>query len=149
MGYLISRDTILLQPQTALTGVAGSFTTLAASGATALTGTFSYKGLKPIADPGNGNAISVALSGVVPIVTVGVETRTIADPAVVGQEMIIGFKTDGGNCVITTASPVNQTGNNTLTGEDVGDYIHLVAIEDGADIEWRIVANDGWALSTV
>ncbi len=102
-----------------------------------------------IADPGDGNAIPVTRSGYVPLVTGGAETRTLADPAAPGLTLDIYFKTDGGNGVITSASPVNQTGNNTLTFEDVGDHIRLASIEDGSDIEWRVVANDGIALSTV
>ena len=102
-----------------------------------------------IADPGDAGAIPVTKSGTVPIVTAGAETRTLADPSFPGQILNIGLKTDGGNAVITTTSPVNQTGNNTLTGADVGDHIALIAIEDGSDIEWRVLANDGWGLTTV
>lgn len=141
-----ARDHAVYTDAEAIAAVEGE-ATLALSGAVAVSGTLSYKGLLPITDPGNGGAIPVTVSGVVPIVTGGAETRTLADPLAVGQEMIIGLKTYIGDCVITSASPVNQTGNTILTGGAVGAYIHLVAIEDEADIEWRIVANDGWALS--
>jgi predicted RecA/RadA family phage recombinase len=102
-----------------------------------------------IADPGDGEAIPVTVSGSVSLVSAGAETRTLADPTFVGQQLSLGFKTDGGDVVVTSASPVNQTGNNTLTFADVGDHLQLTAIEDGSDIEWRVVANDGVALSTV
>lgn len=102
-----------------------------------------------IADPGDAGAIPVTASGSVSLVSSDAETRMLGDPTFVGQELSLGFKTDGGDVVITTASPVNQTGNNTLTFADVGDHLQLTAIEDGADIEWRVVANDGVALSTV
>jgi hypothetical protein len=126
VGVLVARDRILFNP-TAYTDA----------------------GANTIADPGASGAIPVTKSGSVALVTAGSETRTIADPSFPGQTLNLYLKTDGGNCVITTASPANQTGNNTLLGEDVGDHVSLQAIEDGADIEWRIVANDGWALSTV
>lgn len=111
-------------------------------------------GMQPavIADPGDAGAISVAEGwAVCSLVTAASgETRTLADPQRVGARISFGFKTDGGgDCVITAASPVNQTGNNTLTFADAGDHLVLEAIEDGSDIEWRIVANDGVALSTV
>lgn len=109
-------------------------------------------GMQPaiVADPGDAGAISVAEGwAVCSLVTAGAETRTLADPQRVGARISFGFKTDGGDCVITAASPVNQTGNNTLTFADAGDHLVLEAIEDGSDIEWRIVANDGVALSTV
>jgi len=102
-----------------------------------------------IADPGASGAIPVIKSGSVSIVSAGAETRTVADPSFVGQTLNIGLKTDGGAVTLTAASPVNQTGNNTLIFADVGDHLLLMASEDGADIEWRIVANDGAALSTV
>jgi hypothetical protein len=51
--------------------------------------------------------------------------------------------------VITVASAINQTGNNTITMADVRDYIRLQAIESGSSKVWAVVANDGAALSTV
>ena len=111
-------------------------------------------GLQPsvIADPGDAGAIVVTEGfGIVALVTTegGGETRTIADPQRAGQMLSLSFKTDGGDCVITTASPANQTGDNTLTFADAGDHLMLIGSDNGADIEWRIVANDGVALSTV
>jgi predicted RecA/RadA family phage recombinase len=102
-----------------------------------------------IADPGNGGAIPVTASGYVPIVTAGAETRTLAAPTFVGQELLIYIKTDGGTAVITVASAINQTGNNTITMAEVRDVIRLVAIESGANKVWHVVSNDGAALSTV
>ena len=97
-------------------------------------------GVQPsiIADPG--------ASGAIPV-TAGSETRTIAIPQRVGQRISFGFKTDGGNCAITAASAVNQTGNTVMTFADAGDHLVLEAIENGAALAWRIVANDGAALS--
>lgn len=102
-----------------------------------------------IVDPGDGNAIPVTRSGYVPLVTAGAETRTLADADAPGLTLDLYFKTDLGNCVVTSASPINQAGNNTMTFADVGDHLRLTSIEDGADLEWRAVANDGVALSTV
>ena len=102
-----------------------------------------------IADPGASGAIPFIKSGSVSIVSASTETRTLADPSFVGQTLNIGLKTDGGTVTLTAASPVNQTGNNTLAFADVGDHIMLIASEDGSDIEWRVGANDGISLSTV
>ena len=102
-----------------------------------------------IADPGDAGAIPVTASGTCPLVTAGAETRTLAIPTQVGRMLSLAFKTDGGNCVITVASPVNQANNNTLTFADAGDQLLLVAIDEGAALAWRIVCNDGVALSTV
>lgn len=102
-----------------------------------------------IADPGNAGAIPVTQSGYVPIVTAGSETRTLAIPTFIGQELLLYIKTDGGTAVITVASAINQTGNNTITMADVRDVIRLVAIESGSNKVWHVVSNDGAALSTV
>lgn len=102
-----------------------------------------------IADPGNAGAIPVTQSGYVPIVTAGSETRTLAAPSFIGQELVLYIKTDGGTCVITVASAINQTGNNTITMADVRDVIRLVAIESGSSKVWHVVSNDGAVLSTV
>lgn len=103
----------------------------------------------PIADPGNAGAIPVTASGYCPIVTAGSETRTLAAPTFIGQELLLYIKTDGGTCVITVASEINQTGNNTITMADVRDVIRLIAIESGSNKVWHVVSNDGAALSTV
>lgn len=104
-----------------------------------------------IADPGNAGAIPVTVAGYCPLVTAAGETRTLADPSYDGQVIDLFFKTDAGDCVVTAASPVNQAGNNTLTFADEGDHIKLIGYTGftvgGA--EWRVVANDGVALSTV
>ncbi len=102
-----------------------------------------------IADPGNAGAIPVTASGVCEIVTAGAETRTLAAPSFLGQTLEICMKTDGGDGVITCATTVNQTGNNTITLNDAGDCVTLIAKRNGADLRWSVVANDGATLSTV
>lgn len=102
-----------------------------------------------IADPGNAGAIPVTASGRVAIVTAGAETRTLAVPTIVGQRLLLYMKTDGGDAVITSAAAFNQTGNNTITMNDAGDSLELVAIESGANLRWRVVYNDGCTLATV
>jgi len=125
----------------------------AASGDTTVDVAFEQNRPEPLAavidDPGDAGAIPVARSGSVQIVTAGAETRTLAIPTYAGQTLAIGFKTDGGDCVITADVAVNQTGNNTLTLADAGDAIELVAIEKAAALVWRVRSNDGVGLTTV
>ena len=102
-----------------------------------------------ITDPGDAGAIGVTRSGTCPLVTADAETRTLAIPSFAGQQLNLGFKTDGGDCVVTVASGVNVTGNNTLTFDNAGEHILLAAIEVGAALAWRVLANDGVGLSTV
>jgi hypothetical protein len=102
-----------------------------------------------ITDPGNAGAIPVTKSGSVAITTAGAETRTIAIPGLAGITIAISLNVDGGDCVITAAAAVNQTGNNTITMGDAGDTIVLTAVLVGAALRWRVLVNDGCALSTV
>ena len=100
-------------------------------------------------DPGDEGAIPVTQSGHVALTTAAAETRTLAVPTEKGQILDITLDVDGGDAVITVAAGVNQTGNNTLTGADAGDHIRRVGVQVGGALVWRVVANDGWALSTV
>lgn len=103
-----------------------------------------------LGDPGASGNILAHRSGYVKLVSAGAETRTLDDPVFPGQELHLFFETDGGDITLTADSAVNQTGNNTLIFADAGDHIFLVGGRDGAgDYEWRVVANDGVALSTV
>lgn len=102
-----------------------------------------------IPDPGDAGAISVQKSGYVNLVTTGAETRTLAAPLFVGQLIQLNFITDGGDCVVTVATTVNQTANNTVTFADAGDHQLLQAGQTGTNLRWREVANDGAALTTV
>jgi len=102
-----------------------------------------------IADPGDAGAIPITGSGSVALVSAAAETRTLADPAAAGFILNIYFKTDVDDITLTSASPMNQTGNNTWVCADTGDNLVLISVEDGADFEWRVLAEDGGTLSTV
>lgn len=107
------------------------------------------RGIEPpiIRDPGNGGAIDVSRPGLCEITTTGAETRTIADPTFRGQQIDLNMVVDGGDCVITSASPINQTGNTTITLNDVGDFVRLVGKYNATDgWEWEVIVNDGASL---
>ena len=109
-------------------------------------------GVEPaiIPDPGNAGAIAVNDSGICELTSAGAETRTLADPTFRGQCIEFVFVVDAGDCVVTTASPVNQTGNNTVTFADVGDHQLLMGAYNATDgWEWKEVVNDGAGLTTV
>jgi hypothetical protein len=102
-----------------------------------------------IVDPGDAGAIPVTESGTCAMESAGAETRTIDDPTFMGQEIALIDDTHVGNIVVTAASAVNQTGNNTLTFGAVEDACVLRAMTVAGALIWRVVANDGVALSTV
>jgi len=102
-----------------------------------------------ITDPGDAGAIPVTKSGSVAITTAAAETRTIAIPAIAGITIAVSMDVDGGDCVITAAAAINQTGNNTITLNDAGDIIVLTAVQKAGALVWRVLVNDGCTLSTV
>lgn len=126
------------------------------SGAAASGDSFIRLGMVPnfengwVDDPGDAGLINAAHNSIVEIVTAGAETRTLKDPLFSGTILTLTMKTDGGNCVVTAETAINQLGNNTLTFADANDQITLVSIPNGASAyKWSIIATDGVALSTV
>ena len=96
-----------------------------------------------IPDPGNGGAFDVSRSGIIEVTTGGAETRTLPDPTFRGQQIDIYMVADGGDCVITAASPVNQTGHTTITLSAIGGFIRLVGKYNPTDgWEWQEIAED-------
>jgi hypothetical protein len=105
-----------------------------------------------ISDPGDAGSLGASYdSFYCELTSAGAETRTLADPLVGGITAVITMRTDGGNIVMTAATAVNATGNNTLTFADAEDSIVLVSVADGAsDYKWAALTIDGGvALSTV
>lgn len=101
-----------------------------------------------IADPGTGAAIPVTQNGVCMITTAAAETNTLAIPTFVGQELCLIMDTRvGGDRVVTSAQAINQAGNTIMTFGAAGDMIVLRAMKVGGALRWRVVANDGVALS--
>ena len=100
-------------------------------------------------DPGNGNYLVVDRDrGVVELVTAAAETRKLADPERSGLMLTLTLKTDGGDCVVTADTALNQSGNTIMTFGDAGDTVLLQSIPDGATgYKWKIIGNDGVALS--
>ena len=100
-----------------------------------------------VTDPGDEGVLP--LGGSVTLVTAAAETRTLAIPAVVGAMLSLTLDDDGGDCVITVASAINTTGNNTLTLDTEGGNIVLIGTSVSQALAWRVVANDAVTLSTV
>jgi len=101
-----------------------------------------------IADPGDAGAIPVTRSGTCAITSAGAETRTLAIPTLEGQKLSLSLDVDGGDVTITVASAINQTGNTTIVMGDAGDVIILEGVQVAGALVWRVVVNDGCALST-
>lgn len=106
-----------------------------------------------IPDPGDAGAIPNSKTGLVELVTGGAETRTLAAPTLPWLRLTLAFKTDGGDCVVTCATTVNVTANNTITFDTAGEMIELVSVPSGANYRWRALSclpeGDTASLSTV
>ena len=104
-----------------------------------------------IADPGDAGAIPVTRSGNCALTSGATgETRTLAIPGVQSITIDVTLDVDGGgDAVITVASPFNQTGNNTITLGDAGDFVRLQSVQVASALVWRVVVNDGCTLATV
>lgn len=102
-----------------------------------------------IPDPGDAGTIDVSRSGYCELSSGGGgETRTLPDPTFRGQVIDLVFVVDGSDIVITSDSPINQTGNTSLTFADVGDHLRLMGAYNATDgWEWKVVCNDGVALA--
>lgn len=103
------------------------------------------------ADPGTAAAIPVTRSATFALTTgASGETNTLAAPLFVGQLITLVLQVDGGgNRVVTSAVPINWTGNNTITLAEQHDCITLQGIYSAGALRWHVAANDGAALSTV
>ncbi len=103
--------------------------------------------LNPIRDVDTAEAWDIRNSGRIAIVTLAAETRTLANPHFIGQELLLYMKTDGGDCVVTVTDGYDSAAKTDLTFSAVGDFVILRGVESGSDYRWRLQALDGAALS--
>ena len=104
--------------------------------------------LPALADPGTGAAIPVTRSATIAITTAAAETNTLANPPAVGMMLSLICDTYAvGDRVITAANAINQTGNTIMTFGAAGDHIVLISATVAGALRWRVLANDGVALS--
>jgi hypothetical protein len=101
----------------------------------------------PIVDPGSAGAIPVTSSGYCAITSVGSDTRTLAIPSFVGQQLLLIHAVDGGSVAVTAASAINIAGNTVMTATAVRAWILLTASLTGSTKVWTVTATDGFTLS--
>ena len=103
-----------------------------------------------IPDPGTGIAIPIGKSGQVPLVIANaVEANTLAAPAFRGQELVVyAYSVAGsGTRAITVSEAFNVAGNTIMTFNAGGDLAILLGSVNATGLVWKIIANDGVALS--
>lgn len=95
-------------------------------------------------DPGNAGALAVDRNMIqFELVTAGSETRTLANPDRAGMLVGVVLKTDGGDCVLTTASAYDQGAHTDVTFDDAGDYAVFQSMAVGTGFRWRLIAAGG------
>lgn len=92
----------------------------------------------PMVDPGNAGTIGVDRSpAYVPLVSAGVETRTLARPTRVGALSTVAMQTDGGDITLTVTGGYNEDGDTTFVFSDPGQFVIFVSCFDGTNYFWR------------
>ena len=64
-----------------------------------------------------------------------------------GQRLSLICDVNVGNIVVTASQAINQTGNTIMTFGAAADMIILEGMQLGGALRWRVVSNDGVALS--
>ena len=101
-----------------------------------------------LADPGTTEAIAVTASGRVELVSgAQAQTRTLAAPTFGGQELLLGFKTDGGGDIVITVTGCDD--GDTVTFANAGEMVRLIGVAKAAAFVWRVVADPDEIVSTV
>lgn len=100
-----------------------------------------------IADPGDGNEIAPASHGHVVLNGVGDETRDLAPPEFVGQELMLTADNPGDSIAVMAPAIINGSGDQIITFTGQAQTIHLRAISIGSSPTWRVLVNDGCTLS--
>jgi hypothetical protein len=106
---------------------------------------------RTVTDPGSGLTLTPhpqAICSIVNMTSGGAESRTLGDPAFVGQFLILVAEDQGGGDITITHDDTFDGTNNTATFGDGDDSIVLLAAGTTADT-WRSIANAGVSLSSV
>lgn len=99
-------------------------------------------------DPGNAGTIAVDRWGaVVPIITAGAETRTLAQPTKAGLLCLVEIDTYVGDCTLTVTGGYNQAASTSITLGTAGDWVLFKSVKVGASYYWRVVAQEGTNLT--
>jgi hypothetical protein len=91
-------------------------------------------------DPGASSTIKVDQQFTyINLVSTAAQSRTLGRPTRVGAEVLLHFKTDGGDITLTVTGGYNEAGDTTLVFNDAGQVAKFVACYDGSSYFWRLV----------
>jgi hypothetical protein len=105
---------------------------------------FKAGGEGQLADPGNGNTITITRWGqVCSVATGGAEAITLAQPDKQGIMGAVVLETDGGDLTLTVTGGYNQAADTAIVFDTAGDFIVFYSIDVGGVFLWRIWNQSG------
>lgn len=97
-------------------------------------------------DPGTGKTITVFQDfTIVPLVSVGTETRTLARPTRQGIFCTFFVKTSGGNITLTVTGNYDTNGDSTIVFTAVKQHATFVSAYDGTNYYWILISGTALA----
>lgn len=100
-----------------------------------------------LSDPGDGGAIPVGHFGNCAMSALVGATRSLASPSFAGQILCLSVAISGGTITVTASGAINKAGNTVMTFNAPEDSITLIGANVAGVVRWRVLANDGVALS--
>lgn len=95
-------------------------------------------------DPGDAGTIAPDLwAQQFPIVTAGIETRTLAQPSNAGIITSVCLDTDGGDMTLTVTGGYNNDDDTSIVFDDAGDLVVFMSIKEGSSYYWRAIHQEG------
>lgn len=101
-------------------------------------------GVVDLADPGNGGTITAtAQDTIVRLSSSAVETRTIADPATLGQRLTLFSEAIAGNVVVLASSVIDASSNNIVRFTSSNQTVWFMAVPKlGGGLRWQYMSSD-------
>ncbi len=90
-------------------------------------------------DPGNAGTIDMGpyMRASCSLTSTAAQTRTVAAPSCINQELTLSMTVDGGDITVTVNSGLTAT----LTFDDANDTMVLFSIDVGGVLKWKRIIN--------
>lgn len=101
--------------------------------------------VQTLADPGDGNAITVTAKDtfVALVCGAGAETRTVTDPTSAGLRLTLFMVTNGGGTLRPDfASAIDLSGNTFTRFSAVGQVSWFISVPNGGAFRWQYMGSD-------
>ncbi len=101
-------------------------------------------GVVDLADPGNGGTITAtAQDSIVRLIGGAGETRTIADPTILGQRLTLYSEVVAPTVTVTATSAIDASSNDLVRFTAPGQTVWFVAVSKiGGGLRWQYMGSD-------